>query len=90
MTGLRGGAGVDKGVEVFEGFVKGHKAGSAGDFLNVLADGFLGMELDSEGKAFVGALDGLDDVDAVGHGHTCHPQRSASNVAHDLMVPATA
>ena len=45
------------------------------------------MELDSEGKAFVGALDGLDNINAVGHGHTCHPQRSASHVTHDLMVP---
>ena len=55
--------------------------------VQMLADGFLGVELDTEGKMLVGALDGFDDIHAIGRCHTGHPQGSSRHITHHLVMP---
>lgn len=77
----------DQGCEVFQGLVEGHEAVSTRVALEVLFNGLLGVKLHTQGKRLVGALDGLNDVHAIGGRDTRNPQGRARHVAHDLVMP---
>ena len=54
----------NEGGEILDGFLEGHEAAGISLIFQVFLDGLLGVELHTQGKRLVGALDSLDDVNA--------------------------
>ena len=76
-----------KCLEVGDGFVVGHEVGGVLVVVETLDDGGLRMVLQGDSEGLVGALHGLDDVDAVGGQHAGDTQRGTLDAAGGLVVP---
>ena len=55
--------------------------------LNVLSYGLFRVKLHPEGETFVGALDGFDNIHAIGESNARHLEMSSRHITYDLMMP---